>query len=126
MNRELSTMSANSAITQISTTVLKERTTKVRFAGWDKVDIFQPVDPELKSTLYYSREEIFLIQRRFQMAKVLRQAQKRANELKQALKENKVFVNYLSEEKGTTKAFPETPEVSTKRRRLNLLDSTVV
>ena len=66
--------------------MLKERTTKVRFADQDEVNILQPFDPELKSTLYYSREELHLIQKRFQVALVLRRQAQRSNEFKPALR----------------------------------------
>jgi hypothetical protein len=126
MRRELSTTSANSTATQ-STKILKERTTKVRFADEDEINILQPVDPELKSTLYYSREELSLIQRRFQVALVLRRQAQRLNEFKQALKDNQIYINHLREDRATTKrSFQEKTDVSTKRRRLNPLALVVV
>ena len=113
-------MIANNATTQ-STKMLNERTTKVSFADEDEVSILQPVDPKLKSTLYYSREELYLIQKRFQVALILRRQAQRLHEVKQALKENQIYINYLRGEKKamTKRLFQETPEVSTKRRRLN-------
>ena len=100
---------------------------KVRFADEDEVNILQPVDPELKSTLYYSKEELYFIQKRFQVALILRRQAQRLNEFKQALKENQIYMNHLRAEKTTTKrSFQETLEVSRKRRRLNPLALTVV
>ena len=64
--------------------MLKERTTKVTFADKDEVSILQPVDPKVKSTLYYSREELYLIQKRFQVALVLRRQAQRLHEFKPA------------------------------------------
>ena len=115
-------MIANNATTQ-STKMLNERTTKVSFADEDEVSILQPVDPKVKSTLYYSREELYLIQKRFQVALILRRQAQRLHEVKQALKENQIYMNHLrGEKKATTKrSFQQTPEVSTKRRRLNAL-----
>ena len=119
-------MSANNTTTQ-STKMMKERTAKVRFADQDEINILQPFDPEPKSTLYYSREELHLFQKRFQVAPVLRRQAQRLNEFKQAFKEHQIYVNHLREEKATTKrSFQETPEVSTKRRRLNPLALTIV
>jgi len=126
MRRELSTTSANNTATQ-STKMLKERTTKVRFADEDEINILQPVDPELKSTLYYSKEELSLIQKRFQVALILRRQAQRLNEFKQALKDNQIYINHLREDRATTKrSFQEKIEVSTKRRRLNPLALAVV
>ena len=83
MRREVFTMSANNKTAQ-STKMMKERTTKVTFADKDEVSILQPFDPELKSTLYYSREELYLIQKRFQVALVLRRQAQRLHEFKPA------------------------------------------
>jgi hypothetical protein len=97
-------MSANNTTTQ-STKMLKERTTKVRFADQeDEVNILQPFDPELKI-----------------------QAQ-RSSDFKRALKEDTIYMYHLGGEKKarTKRSFQETPEVSTKRRRLNHLALTVV
>ena len=96
-------MSANNTTTQ-STKVLKARTIKVRFADQDEIKILQPFDPELKI-----------------------QAQ-RSSDFKRALKEDTIYMYHLGGEKKarTKRSFQETPEVSTKRRRLNHLALTVV
>ena len=135
-------MSANNTTTQ-STKMMKERTAKVRFADQDEINILQPFDPELKSTLYYSMEELHLFQKRFQVAIVLRRQAQKLNEFKRALKEDKIYMYHLIGEKRTIKipfpphlrgekkattnrSFQETPEVPTKRRRLDHLALIIV
>lgn len=87
----------------------------VRFSCCDDVLLFQPiVDPELKTDLYYSSEELFVIRKRFEIVIALHRQAVRARKLDQELKAK--MANFSSSRK---RSLPnkENPAAMNKRRR---------
>eukprot|EP00545_Synedropsis_sp_CCMP1620_P014655 CAMPEP_0119005414 /NCGR_PEP_ID=MMETSP1176-20130426/1708_1 /TAXON_ID=265551 /ORGANISM="Synedropsis recta cf, Strain CCMP1620" /LENGTH=132 /DNA_ID=CAMNT_0006957219 /DNA_START=50 /DNA_END=448 /DNA_ORIENTATION=- len=80
------------------------RTRRVCFTEYVEVNEYEPLNPELKSSLYYSREEMHDIQRRVKAAiSLLRRQQKLvAQKLAMELQESTAFQEYLHHQHSTT------------------------
>lgn len=93
----------------------------VRFTSLVEVNVFDRIDPALKADLYYSKEEMRIIQKRFQIATSLR---RQVMELPEKFKESKVYVDYLTQKSETNERklvldrSRREPVLLTKRRRL--------
>ena len=94
----------------------------VRFTPLVEVKVFDRIDPALKADLYYSKEEMHIIQKRFQIATSLRRQEMEPPE---KFKESKVCVDYLTQKSETNERKHVLPDQSRrepvllmKRRRL--------
>lgn len=95
----------------------------VRFTSLVEVNVFDRIDPALKADLYYSKEEMYFIQKRYQIAASLRRQLMNSKKLQQKFKESKVYADYLkqkSESNDRKRLLDQSsrePVLVTKRRR---------
>jgi hypothetical protein len=75
---------------------------RVKFAATIEVHMIDPItDPALKKALYYTREDIWIFQKRLQIEVALRRQIKNAKALQLKMKENKLYMDYLKRGKNT-------------------------
>jgi hypothetical protein len=129
MNVESTTLDNKKASQEINTG--KESNKKIRhvkFADEVEVRIIDPItDPEVKKALHYTREDIWIFQKRLQIEVALRRQIKNAKALQLKMKGNKLYIDYL-ERKNTNGAKRPPPqearlkscgvEMPAKRRRI--------
>lgn len=93
---------------------------QVRFTPLVELNVFDRIDPALKSNLYYTKEEIHLIQTQFRIVASMRRQLMKSQELQETFKE---YVNYLKQQSKTSERkrlldqSRGEPVLVTKRRR---------
>lgn len=76
---------------------------RVQFAHFVEVNIFEALDPNLNSDLFYSREEMQLIRKRLKSECTFNSICQGSTELK-GIKDNQVYIDYLKNKPhGTTR-----------------------
>ena len=76
---------------------------RVSFTPYVEINEFQPLDSGLKSTLYYSQDEIIDIQNRLRQAIVMRRKRLLVEKMEQELRGSPCFQECLQRHSGTDK-----------------------
>lgn len=74
----------------------------VRFTPYVEVQIIDALDPKLKPDLFYSREEMQLIQKRFKVEYTLKAICMRSKQLEAKIKENQIYADHVKNKQHGT------------------------